>query len=400
MRRRERARHPLFIAIAAAIAVALALIATGAASAGTYGQPDKVLVATTGNSSELTPTLDIQRAPGISPRVVMSLPAWRLGALQVGDRLRTSAELEVTTDCIAQEARCVGRPYDYNPIVSAQLILAPNGATTGGPTATPISRVQRHRCLQELPNREHHCMLVLMFPFLDLSTPLQCMPSTCRVNLVADAYSRQAQPGDKLIVGEDEPDGTTKQDKGRVNAIRLRPDAPGPEPEGRVTSRVIKTPVVNQLPIGSATDHNNTVVFSQELPDLQKGEQLAAWATMRTDISELPYNVLVQSKLILTSRPDATKVTHSAKQAVALDGELTEANGFNCTHATTPCQTLKAGVGSMIADARDRSGASTPLYVNLVVGTMAKRAAADPGEVANVLDGTLRVTRYPASRRG
>ena len=187
---------------------------TGAANAGTFGQPDKVLVANTGDNSELTPTLDIQTSPGISPRVVMSLPSWRVGGLAPGDRLKTSAELEVTTDCVTQEARCVGQPYTYNPIVSAQLVLAPDGMTTGGPTATPISRVYRHQCVQALPNREHHCTLVLMWPFLDLTAPMPCMPATCHVNLVAEAYSPEAQPGDKLIVGEDEPDGTTRGTRG------------------------------------------------------------------------------------------------------------------------------------------------------------------------------------------
>jgi hypothetical protein len=395
-----QASRRLVPGIAGATAIAAALIATGAASAGTYGQPDKVLVATTGNSSELMPTLDIRTAAGISPRVVMSLPPRRLGGLELGDRLRTSAELEVTTDCLAQEARCVGHPYTYNPTVSAQLVLAPDGTTTGGPTATPISRVKRHQCEQQLPNREHHCVLVFMWPFLDLSASLPCMPAACHVNLVADAYSPQAQPGDELIVGEDEPDGTTRQDKGRVNSIRLRPNAPGPEPAERVSTQVGKTPVVSQLEIGSDADRNHTVVFSQELPDLQAGDQLAAWATLRTDISRLPYNVLVQSKLILTSRPDATKVTRLAKQVVGLEGELTEANGFNCTHASTPCRTLKAGVGKLIATPRDRSGARVPLYANLVVGTMAKRASASPGDAADVLGGSLRVTRYPDSRRG
>ena len=181
-----------------------------------------------------------------------------------------------------------------------------------------------------------------------------------------------------------------------MNAIRLRPNAPGPNPHARVRTSVSRTPVANRLEIGSAADRNLTVVFSRELPNLKKGDQLSVSGTMRTDISQLPYNVLVQSRLILTSRPDETKVTRLAKQVVAQDGELTEANGFNCTQASTPCVTLKAGVGSLIADARDRSGAPTPLYANLVVGTMAKRASASPGDAANVLDGNLRVTRYPA----
>lgn len=389
--------------LAAAIAVVFALVLVGApvAGAGTYGQPDRVLVATTGNDSELVSTLPIQTAAGSTPQVVMSLPATALGPLALGDRLLANSELEVTTDCLAQETRCVGRPYGYDPTVEAQLVLAPDPSSTGGADTVPLSGIQRHRCVQRLPDREHHCTLAFLWPALTMANPTPfCFPASCYVNLVADAYNPAALPGDVLIVGEDEPDGTTKQDKGRVNAIRLRPNAPGPEPHGRVTTRVHRTPLTSQLEVGSASDRNPTVVFSQPLRHLRSGDQLAAWANMRTDVSRLSYNVLVQSKLIVTSRPDATKVTHLAKQVTDLDGELTEANGFNCTQAATPCRTLKAGVGSMIADARDRSGSPVPLYVNLVTGTMAKRASATPGDTVAVPGGALRVTRYPASRRG
>ena len=386
---------------ALAVVVAATLVAAHPAAAGTYGQPDRVLVATTGDHSELTPTIDIQPAAGIGRRVVMSLPASAVGPLALGDRLLTTSELEVTTDCLAQEARCVGRPYGYDPTVATQLVLAPSSSATGGTGVTPLSGLKKRTCVQRLPGREHHCTFAFLWPRLTLSSPApSCFPASCYVNLVADAYNPAARPGDVLIVGEDEPDGSIIQDKGRVNAVRIRPDAPGAEPQGKVLSALRTTPVTNRLDIGSSTDLNKTVVFSQEITGLRQGDQLAARASMRTNISSLRYNVLVQSKLIVTSRPDATKVTRLAKKVTDLDGELTEANGFNCTQASTPCTTLKAGVSSLRADARDRSGNPVPLYVNLVTGTMAKRASATPGDAANVLDGRVRVTRYPASRRG
>lgn len=396
-----RPRRRLAAGTAIVVAVAVVAVTGGLAIAGTYAQPDRVLVATTGDHSELVSTLDIQTRPGIAPRVVMSLPSRRLGALQVGDRLKTTGELEVTTDCLEQEPRCVGNPYDYNPLINAQLILAPSRSTTGGPGTTPVSSVQRRTCRQRLPDRQHHCTLAFMWPFIDLLAPSPpCVPGPCFVNLVADAHSRLAQPGDKLIVGEDEPDGTTLQDKGRVNVVRLRPNATPPQPPDRVQTFVDKTPVVNQLVVGTQDDRNHTVVLSQELPDLKRGDQLAVSARMDSDVSKLPYNALVQSRLIITSRPDEPIVTHLAKQVTSLDGELSEANGFNCTHATTPCRTQKVGVGSLIADAVHQSGEPAPMYVNLVVGTMAKRAKANPGDTVDVLRGSLSVTRYPASRRG
>lgn len=387
--------------IAVAIAATITALAPAPAAGGTYGQPDRVRTTTTGNHSELVRTLDITPERGVAPRVVMSLSATRLRALELGDRLRTSAELEVTTDCLVQEPRCVGTPYNYNPRVTTQLVLAADRSTTGGPGATPISGVQQRRCGQRLPNREHHCTLVFMWPILDITAPVPpCLPASCFVNLVASAYSPKAQPGNKLIVGEDEPDGTTLRDKGRVNVVRLRPDVPGAEPKARVLSHVKRTPVVHRLQVGDQTDRNHTVVYSQKLRRLKRGDQLAVWARLTTDISSLPYNVLVKSRLIITGRRPATSVTRRAKRITSLDGEITEGNGFNCTHATRSCRTLKVGVSWLLANAVKRSGRHVPLFVNLVVGTMAKRASAAPGDAVEVLRGDLRVTRYPKARRG
>jgi hypothetical protein len=401
MPRRERGTGRLARCIAAVVAIAIAALLPAHATAGTYGQPDRVLALTTGDRSELVTTLDIQPEPGVAPQVVMSLPAAELGQLELGDRLRTSAELEVTTDCLVQEPRCVGNPYDYNPTLSAQLVLAPDSVTTGGPSTVPISAVQRHTCGQALPDREHHCTMAFMWPFLDVAAPVPpCLPASCHVNLVASASSPEAQPGEVLIVGEDEPDGTTRQDKGRVNVVRLRPDAPAAESKARTRSYLKRTPVVHRLQVGDDTDRNHTVVYSQKLRRLKRGDQLAVWAQVDADISSLPYNVLLKSRLIITGRRPAATVTRRAKRITSLDGEITEANGFNCTHATRFCRTRKVGVTSMLATATTREGRPAPLFVNLVVGTMAKRASAAPGDAVEVLRGSLRMTRYPASHRG
>jgi hypothetical protein len=160
--------------------------------------------------------------------------------------------------------------------------------------------------------------------------------------------------------------------------------------------------------VGDESTYNNTVVFSQRLDNLKKGEQLTANANMVTTIPDaLDYNVLVRSRLILTSSPTATTISNLAKDVSTLDGQITETNGFNCTHLqhtslTTglhwdnPCLTQKVGVSTMTGNAKK-------LYVNLVVGTKANRATPAPGDAVNVTPGPgggLRVVRYPASIKG
>jgi hypothetical protein len=380
-----------------AIAVAIAAVALGAgvARAGTFSQPDRVLVSTSGDHSEQVKTLPVTTAAGAAKEVVMSLPPSSLGSLRTGERLRASSELEVTTDCDVQSTRCVGPPYTFDPTIDAQLILAPDATTTGGPTTTPISAQIHHTCIQQHANREHHCVLVFTKPSLDVSSPaLPCPPAACYVNLVADAYSPAAQPGDVVLVGEDEPDGSIHQDKGRVNAIRLRPNAPGPEPRAKVKTYLKRTPQVNRVGIGSNQNGlERTVVLSTQLRDLRWHDQLEVRAAMQTDVSRLPYNVLVQSRLILTSGPQTNTVSGLAQRVSTLGGELTEANGFNCTHPASPCETLKAGVGRL-------TGRANRLFVNLVVATKALRANPDPSDTLSITGGKLKVIRYPPRRFG
>jgi len=374
---------------------------TASAGAGTYSDPDRVLVATTGNDSELVTTLDITPTPGVAPAVVMSLPPSELGALTAGDRLRPSSELEVTTDCLSAETGCTGNPYDYNPTVQTQLVLAPDTTTTGGPTTVALSPLKQQACLQRLPNRQHHCMAV--FPPQRFDVPdigLPCPPDACYVNLVASAWNPMAIPGDKLLVGASQPSGAFNGDKGRVNGVRLRPTAPDSNPRGKVRIYKRKTPITLRLAVGDSNSLNSTVVFSQRLTDLKANEQLAVTGRVNTDIAGLSYNVLIQSHLVLATGPRQPRPTDVAKEDALLKGYITEGNGFNCTHATTPCLTTKVGVSRMLTAARDSSGQSVPLFVNLVVGTKALRAQPHPGDVLDVAGGNLKVIRYPGSRLG
>jgi hypothetical protein len=395
-----RSRHRA--ALVGGLAAALLATITASAGAHSFDQPDRVLVSTSGNSSELVQSVDIGTAPGQVETVVMSFPP-KGQPLEPGDGLSPGSEVQVTTDCSTDLPKCVGTPYSYDPIIDARLILTSSADRTGsGGTAIVIAQETGRTCAHE----QHHCTIVFPFPDSPFSVSPPAVPCTfaeggCRLNLVLSAYHPNATLGaDKLILGEDEPDccGITVQDKGRVNAARLDPEVPGsPEPVGAVNT-YSSGPLVSSVPLRNTVSEGKTVVFSQRLGTLRKNDQLSVSGDMTTDISGLRYNrVLVNSRLILAASRRATERSAAVKRVEELSGEIAEANGFNCTKdpPTTPCQTRKVGVAHLI---RDSDGA---LYVNLVVSsTPAKSGQVQPGEVATVTGGTLEVVHYPASRYG
>jgi hypothetical protein len=377
-----------------------ALLATIAASAGahSFDQPDRVLVSTSGSNSEKVSSVPIGQAPGQSETVVMSLSP-KGQPFQSGDGLNPSSELEVTTDCSVQLDSCVGTPYAYDPMVDTQLILTPsNDPFGGGGTAVPMAQETGRTCTHE----QHHCTIVFPFPASPFTVwpPACANPTTCNLNLVLSAYTSDPgwQSGQVLVVGEDEPGccGITVQDKGRVNAVRLRPVVSGKEPSGQVTT-YSSGRLVSTVPVCDTPSQCKTVVLSQRLDRMRRNEQLAVSADMTSDISSLRYNrVLIKSQLILADRQGATERSAEVKQLEEQKGEIDESNGFNCTQDTTPCQTRKVGVAHLVQSADSR------LFVNLVVSsTPAKSGQAQPGEVVTVApDAALKVVRYPASRYG
>jgi hypothetical protein len=381
--------------VAAAIALALAL--TGAAAlAGTFGGFATFLVGTTGDQSELVRTVRITKQPGVSQRVAMSMTPNRLPDLQSGDQVRVTAEFEVTTDCLRKSTHCVGTPYKYNPNVRTQLILAPDGSTTEG---LAISRPRVQKCRQKLPSREHHCMVVFTNSVFDVDPQtLPCPLDGCFVNLVVSADNRNARQGEKLLIGADEPDGSIMQDKGRINALRLRPGSKPPD-SGQVKTFVKDELTARRLPVGDGAQENKTVVLSRRLQNLARRDQLVVNGKVELTVSHLDYNASISTRVIL-GRQNSTHVSSEVKRRATLRGEVTEGNGFNCTQATSPCVIRKVGVTRIIEDVVDDTGEPFPIYVNVVVGNDAIGGKPRTGDEIRITGGRIEVVRIPSSRYG
>jgi hypothetical protein len=384
--------RPIAVAVLAVLLAALAVALP--ATAGAQGNSPKVLVTTTGNDSELRRTIPITKKSGKKPRVALSLGPSQVPSLRSGDRLKTTSELQVTTDCYEKSARCVGRPYTYNPIVSARVVLANAPNVTGGEGAVELGS-ERLKCRQKPPDREHHCVIVFDAS-LDIpdASALPCNASNCHLNVSAEAHNpKKSGKRNKLIIGEDEPDGSIVQDKGRLNAIRFSP-ADQPPVQPRITNSVL----TDSVPIRKGDD---VVVFSQQVDGLKANDQIVANAGMTTSIESLPYAVLIRSRLVLTTEPTKPNAGRAVREITTPNGELSEANGFNCTQRNPICNTEKVGAITMTKDAVDEKGDPIPLYVNLVLNTAKPGATAPSGDAVAVMPvGGVQVNVYPAALRG
>lgn len=360
-------------------AVLLAVLGAQLAAAESGDDRGVVRVATSGSYSERIEKLPITERPGAERRVAMSL---RLPRLRRADKLRLSSEAQVTLNCPEPMKRCIGPPYRYDPEVAVRLVLARSAHSKRGRQIGPTKRAT---CQQRHP-REHHCVLVITNAGLRVGDPgrLPCPPDRCFANLVIDANSPSAGREDVLIVGGNKPDGSIPQDRGRINAVLLHPgDGRYPRPR-RTRARVDA-----ELPL----DLKRHVVYSQKLRGLEAGEQLAVLAEVVTDRSHLPYSVRTSSQLILAGSRTETEPGPFARRLGGM-GEISEANGFNCTADRDRCTTRKVGV------LRIARSAGRPAFVNLVMIVGPKRLQAEPGDRYEVLRrGGLSVTRYPGPRR-
>lgn len=354
----------------------------------------RVLVATTGNDSETRRTVPITRRARARKRVVMSMGPHELPGLNRGDRLELTAELQVTDDCRHPAPRCAGRPYLFSPRIGSRLVLARRRAATGGRHAIALTARKRTRCRQSVPNRQHHCVLVFTSTSTRVRNPdaLPCGPLTCHVNFVVDAHNARARHGEKLIIGANKPDGSILQDKGRINAIRLRPASQRRAPELETAKRRHTRIPLDQAP---------TVVLSRRLDGLRKDTQVAVLARMTTDVSQLPYSARVTTHVILGRTPHSTNTSRWVAHLASPHGEIAETNGSNCTLLQAACPYRKVGVLRMLRDARNRVGRPIPLFVNLYVVSNPKRATRRPGDRLKVLPhARMKVDRYKPSLRG
>jgi hypothetical protein len=387
----------------AALALGVCALATGAPvaveRAAAQNGDDHVLVATTGSASELRESIPITRTEGKKPRVVMSLGPDALPSLGAGDRLKATAELEVSTDCYEPGPGCVGKPYTYNPIINARIVLANGPVVVGGEGALELG-TQRVKCRQKPPDRVHHCMFVFTDSAVDITSigQLPCAASNCHLNLVVDSFSTRKKQGkegrsNKLLIGENEPDGSVGHDKGRLNAIRF---SPGDQPA--VQPIVTTTPLITQKSIAKT---HREVVYSQELTGLRAGDQIAANGLLHASIAHLDYVVQMGSRVIIAGSPTATGPSKQGKKYTDPPGEITESNGFNCTQRNPECTTSKTGVITITRDAETGSGEPVPLYANFVFKTAKPGATAPAGDTVQILPGgALAITHYPASMKG
>ena len=355
-------------ALAAAVLTLLGahFAASAAAARGPDDAPPRAELATTGNHSELVETIPITSVPGADQQVVMSLGPDELRPLHPGDRLRVSAEFQVSTTCVSEGPRCVGTRYDFNPIVGAQIVLS--AAPEVGVASVPLSAPQQVRCKQRRPNRNHHCTLV--FPNLETTigdpSTLPCPPTDCYVNLLVGASNPAAVPGNVLVVGADRPDGSTEADKGRLNVVQAGANVPPPRTSSSVA---LVNPTVPLLKTESV---DRRVVYSVPIPAPKEGEVLAFDGSYVAGIAALRYNVFVSSRVLVAETPTSVQSTGVAAEATQFHGKATEENGFNCTKGRSgyrdPCTSTKAGVITFTKDAVDAGGQPVTLYLNLVVG--------------------------------
>jgi hypothetical protein len=308
----------------------------------------------------------------------------RMPDVAPGDRLRVMAEAEVTTDCEHRNPACVGNPYTYAPVVQARLLL---GGSQRAAEAKRRAKLIEELRPRSLSHKQHH--RVIVFADAELLVREQDLPGSGgrpHVNLSLDAHHRQARRGHKLLIGENEPDGSVGQDRARLCVVRLRGALPRLDPV-RTTSRRAR-----QLPIVKGKE---TVVYSLPLPGLTKGEQLAVRARLTTSTALLDYWARVSARLVLADRRTEKDVGERARKVSTFRGAITERNGFNCRPRDDRCTTWKVGVLRITESAGKR------LFVNLVADCGAPFGGQERGDTMQVLeDGFIEVVRYPPELRG
>jgi hypothetical protein len=337
----------------------------------------------------------ITESPGLKERTAMSIGPDNLRRLEVGDRLRVSGEVQISTTCVARGPRCVGRRYDFNPTLSARIVLS-NTQEPIGPSI-PLSETRSVLCKQRRPNRNHHCTVV--FPNLETTITdlgaLPCPDNACYVNLIVGASHRKAQRGNRVVLGADRPDGGVAQDKGRLNVVQARADVPA-------SSELASGALVNAaLPLTEAKKLKRRVVHSVPIPAPVKDEVLAFDGDYLATIEPMPFNVFLSTRVLVGETPTSTEPTGLATSSVQFRGDATEANGFNCTQGRsgyrTPCSVSKAGAIRITqTPIVEGTGEPATLYLNLVASAkplLAERVDGAPLIAVGPLSG-LRVARY------
>lgn len=268
-----------------------------------------------------------------------------------------------------------------------------------GRNGTPIGNPERVTCAQDLPNRNHHCVLSLHRTEVLEGTP-PCAPS-CSLNLVLKSYHPNAVKGNVLVIGADRDTGIAQR-RAALSAGVFEPSGEYEPKEKKTTERLVRS-----VPIHPHDTHEVTVA-SIRLDRLTKGEVLAIEGRTVSSIGHLPYNALTQGQIVISERR-ASSNNHGIPLSVATrNGAVTPKNGFNCTQGKsgykTPCAIEKGAFVRIIANSRRHpnqdEGPWVPLYVNFFVGFQDEYTPGrpwQPGDKAKIKSAKLEIRRYTPS---
>jgi hypothetical protein len=370
------------------IAALFAMSAMSLAWAGETGVPRTGI--NQADTPELEKTIPITKRG--APRTIVQVKADDLGPVRDGDLVEAFSEVEVSTTCLEPIPKCVGKLYRFSPKVEAWLVLADGRGRRG----TPIGNPERVTCAQDLPNRNHHCVLALHRTQVMRGTP-PCAPA-CSLNLVVQAYHPNAKRGNDLVIGADRDTGIA-QGRATLSAGVFEAGRTYSPKEEKTTDRLVKT-----VPIDPDDTHEVTVV-SIRLDRLTKGEVLAVEGRAVSSIGHLPYNALTQGQIVISEKR-ASSDNHGIPLSVATrNARVTAKNGFNCTQGKsgykTPCAIEKGGFVRILANSRKHpnqdEGRWVPLFVNFFVGFQQEYASGrpwQPGDKAKIRRARLEIRRY------
>lgn len=355
---KARAVGPVLIGVVCGAALSMPLPTGGTTAEAAKDDGARVEAVMTGRRAELRETVPIGSRRDRRTRSVLSV---KLPRLSRGSRIDVTGEVTISTTCVEQISRCIGRSYRFDPHLRAWIVLARDPGITRRRRSVEVSTTTTLTCEQTRPNRNHHCPLVVEGGTLRVGDlkDLPCPADDCRLNMLVDASSRKATGGEVVVVGADQEDGSVEGGKARLGAVVGR----GPL---RVDRR--RTERERTRKLSASFEGGKEVVYSQRLTNLRRGDVLVARAHQLSGISGWPY--FVSDQIIVSTRPGATKPSSLSRRVVSRAGTITETNGFNCTLGpsafSSPCRSRKVGVARVERVPRSRTGRVKPIYVNLV----------------------------------
>lgn len=381
--------------VAAALVAVAALLALAAAGGAQDGGLRLRVGVNEAKHVESEKTIPISKRADGAPRVVASLPPEQVGDVQPGGTVEGFAEIEVSVTCLEPSPQCIGKIYAFSPDVRAQLVLAKSAKDRSG---LEIGKPVKIECSQDLPDRNHHCRLVISrSQAIGQGEKLPC--NACHLNVVMTAWHKKAKKGNVLVIGSDSDHGV-EQGKAVLSSANFSAppaqfEASRVGPGNRVRSKV---PVVDR-----SSSSKEVVIYSLPLQELKQDEQLVVDARAVLSIKGLPYNVLIQPELIVAEGPKETEFKGLPVQVVTNNGKISNENGANCTRGksyfTDPCHVRKVAAARIIRNARAKprndKGPWKTLYLNLVVGASQEFGGNHhSSDAAKVLSGSIKVRRY------